>query len=185
MSLIIKLCGTSGSGKSTAMRRIMEGVGAMSPVFLPGRKRPHRYDSAGVVVVFGHYETDCGGCDSLGSAPAIYQALNEHPCPVAITEGLLWSEDTKWTLRLKEEGHEVRCVFLLTPAEECLRRIGLRRAGAGNDKPVNPDNTVNRIPVIERARRKLLAAGIICRRASSSQAPGIVLNWLKLHDFPT
>lgn len=189
--MIVQLRGTSGSGKSTAMTRIMEMMGGWQGVTVPGRKKPQLYHCVEAgwdkmkVTVLGHYESPCGGCDTVGSAAAVYDLIREvrdgnGGVPI-LCEGLLLSEDTKWALKLKEDGEDVRCLFLTTPLAKCLEQIKGRREAAGNTKPLNEGNTTNRVAVIERARRKLLEAGMSAHRCSADQAPGIVLNWLRLH----
>lgn len=162
------------------MREVMGSYPAWVPSFRPDRKKPLLYRS-GSLVVLGHYESPCGGCDTVGSARAVYDLIQSERLleisDVVLCEGLLLSEDTKWTTQLAET-HEVRVVFLTTGLEECLTRIKGRRGAVGNDKPLSPDNTANRVAVIERARRKLAASGILVRRASSEQAPGLVRNWI-------
>ena len=96
---------------------------------------------------------------------------------VVLCEGLLLSDDVKRTIQISKT-YDVRVVFLTTELDECLTRIKGRREAVGNDKPLSPDNTANRVAVIERARRKLAASGILVRRASSEQAPGLVRNWI-------
>lgn len=178
--MIIQIRGTSGSGKSTVMRKVMEGVSSFTeeewhPEYSEGRKKPLYYRMGGLVVL-GHYESACGGCDTIGSAPQVFDLINSlnDGFQTILCEGLLLSEDTKWSSQMKN----LRVVFLATPLDVCLRQIEGRRAEAGNEKPLNPANTANRVDVIERARVKLNALGVYCRRASASQAPGLILNWL-------
>jgi len=182
--MIIQVRGTSGSGKSTVMREVMKALGEPEVQYVTGRKRPQRYFFDGLVYVLGHYESACGGCDTIGSARAVHdltRLLLDGPdnARVVLAEGLLLSEDVKWTARLAEEGEDVRCLFLTTPLDRCLRQIEARRAEAGNAKPLDRTNTVNRVRTIERARVKLLGAGVMCRRCSPEQAPGIVLRWAR------
>lgn len=179
--MIIQVRGTSGSGKSTAVRRFME-TAEWTSEFRDGRKNPYLYWTRdippGKVVVLGHYNSPCGGGDTIGSAAAIYDAIKEviegnGPIPIVV-EGLLLSEDSKWAKVLKEEGNEVVCLFLTTPLDQCLSQIEGRRKAVGNEKPVNPKNTANRVGTIERARAKLTTAGVRCIRCSANQAPALI-----------
>lgn len=180
--MIIEIRGTSGSGKTTVVKRLMDQVGEWQGVYTSPRKKPLYYYSVGHsprVVVLGHYEGACGGCDSVGSAAAVYNLIQEiregnGDVPI-VCEGLLLSENVKWTVQLPG----VRCLFLTTPVGTCLSQVGGRRRAAGNDEPLNPANTVNRVKVIERARLRLIEAGVYCRRASANQATGVVLKWLR------
>jgi hypothetical protein len=178
--LVVQIRGTSGSGKTTAVRSVMETTGDWSAVRAPGRKRPLYYLSASEwppTAVLGHYETPTGGCDTVGSARAVYELIQSLPPTVenVLCEGLLLSEDVKWSSRLPS----LRVLFLTTPAGECLEHVKSRREARGNLTELDPHNTVNRVGVIERARVKLISAGVVCRRCSARQAPGLILNWLR------
>jgi hypothetical protein len=183
--MIIQIRGTSGSGKTSVMREVMQHF-SWEKVYAPKRKKPLYYRHKGIVVM-GHYEDSaCGGCDTIGSAPQIWkeiQKLDPVEASVVLCEGLLLSEDVKWSIVMNEEEDlgGLRVAYLTTPVEECLRRIQKRRDGVGNTKPLNPLNTTRRVGVIEKSRLKLEAAGVYCRRCTSDQAPRIILEWLRLH----
>jgi hypothetical protein len=142
--------------------------------FIDGRKRPLYYQHSNGILVLGHYESPCGGCDTIGSARAVYDLIQTLSAPVILCEGLLLSEDVKWSSQLKD----LRVLYLVTPLNQCLAWIKSRRASVGNEKPLNPANTANRVSVIERSRVKLGSLGIYCRRCTVGQAPGIVLSWI-------
>ena len=180
--MIIQVRGTSGSGKTWVMKSLLERLKPFKGVLVEGRKKPLFYVNSTSVAILGHYEAACGGCDNIGSAAAVaelIQNLREGVYPekagVIICEGLLLSEDSKWTSQMDD----VRVIYLVTPVETCIEQILKRRAEAGNDKPLNEHNTRNRVAVIERSRTKLLEKGIICRRCTSKQAPDIILQWIK------
>ena len=73
--MIIQIRGTSGSGKTWAMRNTIKELSndqnPMNPVYVKGRKKPLYY-SIGNYFILGHYESTCGGCDNIGAAPQIY-----------------------------------------------------------------------------------------------------------------
>lgn len=176
--LIIQIRGTGGSGKTTVMKQVMDLLGEWEwePVMVAGRKKPLYYRQRNLIVL-GHYEAACGGCDTIGSAAQVYALIKTLPkSTIIICEGLLLSEDTKWSSQVE---HELRIVYLTTPIEQCLSQIEGRRAAVGNEKPLNPKNTTKRVDVIERSRVKLTEQGILCRRASSTQAASIIIGWVK------
>lgn len=180
--MICQVRGTSGSGKSWVMREVMKGLGEYETQYITGRKQPFDYFFNGLIYVLGHYESPCGGCDTIGSAGKVYEVVKrffEGPDNArhVLCEGLLLSEDTKWTLQMPAIS-EVRVIFLNTDLDTCLAQIEKRRKAVGSEKPLNPKNTANRVATIERARVRLTEAGIYCRRASASQAPGLILDWL-------
>jgi hypothetical protein len=182
--VIIQLRGTSGSGKSTLMKALMKGMGPWTPFYEDGRKKPLFYYNAQDWVVLGHYESACGGCDTIGSAAEVYTlwsklaggTFNGNPRNF-LMEGLLLSEDVKWTTEM-DRTDVVRAMFLATDVEVCINQIKKRRSEVGNAKPLNENNTRNRVPVITRAQVRLVEAGVICRRAVYLHAFGIVRSWI-------
>lgn len=183
--MIIQIRGTSGSGKSTVMQTVMRafpvGCTRWEPKMVEGRKRPLYY-RRGNVIVLGHYEIACGGCDTIGSVPQVFAELAKlPPDKTVLCEGLLLSEDVIWSVKANADN-VVKCLFLTTPVAECLRRVDARQKEAGRT-PTDPARVVRklskRVETIERARKRLVQAGVECRRCTSEQAPGIVLGWLQ------
>lgn len=181
--MIIQIRGTSGSGKTWAMRKVMEQLGEPEVQYVTGRKRPQTYFYPGLVYVLGHYEIACGGCDTLGSVPQIFSLVETLLKPpsnarIILGEGLLLSEDVIWV----EKYRDSRIVFLTTSVEECLERVKQRQSEKGR-APADPERVVRkltrRVETIERARVRLVDAGILCRRVSATQAPGLILDWIR------
>lgn len=157
----------------------MEALGRWEPRYVPGRRKPlYYYQLDGPMAILGHYETPCGGCDTIGSAAEVFRLLEKvrRDFPKVLCEGLLLSEDVKWSARIPQ----LRVLFLTTAVETCLQRIQGRRASVGNDKPLNPHNTVHRVQTIYKARLRLLEKGVPCYRKSVEQAVPTILAWLTL-----
>lgn len=178
--MIIQVRGTSGSGKTWVMKKVMDQFYPWTPITVSGRKQPLYYvHPEQSLAVLGHYNSACGGCDTIGSARAVYELIQKVQAEWLgvriVCEGLLLSEDVKWSSQLKD----LRVVFLTTPTADCLTNIEHRRKLVGNDKPLNPKNTENRVGVIERARVKLTDYGVLCRRAPSQQAYKLIIRWLE------
>ena len=149
----------------------------------PKRRKPsyYVYDQ---FIVLGHYESTCGGCDNIGSASSVFSLITyvrekEIDLPI-LCEGLLLSEDVKWTSILTEE---VVCLFLVTDIYRCISQIENRRKEAGNQKPFNTHNTVNRVKTIDKARDRLIAQGVKCIRCSASQVLRVVISLLKGQNY--
>lgn len=181
MTTIIQVRGTSGSGKTTVMREVMDGItNKWKPNFIEGRKRPLYYSYMGLYAVLGHYEIDCGGCDTIGSVPQVFRVIEslQSNFKFILGEGLLLSEDVIWV-----EKYDANILFLTTSVDRCLKRVEKRQQAKGR-KPKDPERVVRklttRIGTIERARLRLLEKpNILCRRASSKQASKIILKWLE------
>lgn len=191
--MIIQVRGTSGSGKSTIVSKILD-ANVVTPFysldeiehFVKPRSIPLYY-LADKFVVLGNYEKGSGGCDTIGtssgqrSSPAIFKLLqvlsNKHKRHI-LCEGLLLSEDVIWTEKITWD--EVRMIFLTTTVQECLQRIQRRRQSLGKDPTdFNKNKTRERYGVIERARLRLVASGKFVRRMNTEQATEAVKKWLK------
>lgn len=180
--MLIQVRGTSGSGKTWVMKKFMTYYDWTSH-YVEGRKKPLYYSTHPnpefSVAVLGHYESPCGGCDTIGACPKIFALIEElEDYDVIVAEGLLLSEDTKWTSSYNDR--QVQCVFLRTDIELCVRQIKSRRALVGNTKPLNETNTRNRIKVIERARQKLKTSDHVKTwYVPSDSAPKLIHHWIE------
>lgn len=162
MSIIVKLHGTSGSGKTTVARGLMDL--AISPVrpILSVRGKPEAYqmqlpDVHSPLFILGPYTATCGGLDGISDADDHIRLLQQsaHYGHV-FYEGLLGSEYYGRIGQASEQyGDSHIFAFLDTPIETCIERVKARRAAAGNTKPLNEDNTRGRIKKIQRLKDRL------------------------------
>lgn len=192
--MIIQVRGTSGSGKTTVVQRVMAAYAEQAPwevgtpwkpVYVDGRKKPLYYQGRNGVVVLGHYETACGGCDTVGSAPKVFDLICNLPkSRYVVSEGLLWSEDVKWTKELVARGNSVLAIFLATPPELCLERVQQRQKEKGKppaDAARVKRKLERRVYTIDSARRRLsleAPAELMVRRYSVRQATRTILDLL-------
>lgn len=180
-NLIIQVRGTSGSGKTTVMREIMESMGQWNTGYMEGRRNPLWYSSVSEwpkTHIVGSYASNCGGCDTIHGYALLIKTVEElYKLGNVLMEGLLLSEDVKQTLTLLPR--KLKIVYLSTEVDECINRVKKRRLLAGNEKPLKEDNTRNRVGVIERARVRLEAAGVECVTSTTEQAPALILDWLR------
>lgn len=172
--MIINVRGTSGSGKSTIVRNAMDLFSWRGPVHVKGRKQPLGYwlgpnQEEWALGVPGHYETACGGCDTLKGYDQAFE-LVEHAALSArhvLFEGVLISEEYRRTVDLAERFslnvpivQEVLVIQLTTPIDTCLGSIRSRREARGDVRELNPANTTNRVGTIERTCERLRRAGV-------------------------
>lgn len=156
--MIIQIRGTSGSGKTHLMKRVMA-VFNFEPVTVEAamtagfdhpdlkltRKQPLMYvDEARKIIVLGHYEAACGGCDTLAPQDLVFSlirwgnSLGYH----VLWEGLLLSGDFQHTFKLHQDGLPITIIELDVPLEVCLDSIQSRRAAkGGTPKPLGPGPT--------------------------------------------
>lgn len=162
--MIIKLHGTSGAGKSTAVRALMD-LGKAVPL---GDKpsKPEAYcvlmrDLDLPVYVLGSYENQCGGMDGITSVDEQISLIHKYAkLGNVLYEGLLLSTYYgKLGAAVKQYGTNHVWAFLDTPMEVCIERVKQRRLSKGNEMPFNEENTRSRQRAIDSLRRKREAAG--------------------------
>lgn len=139
---IINIRGTSGSGKSTLVRRFLdenehfpqlEKLGDWKTPKIVGYIVPAKRPRLLPTTVIGRYETQCGGCDSLsykGSHEDIEKMVRSAAqIGNVIFEGLTISSTvTRWQKVSDDFPGQYVWAFMVTPEEECYRRI-LARSG--------------------------------------------------------
>lgn len=197
--MIINIRGTSGSGKSTLVRAVTKFYDKRFPVKIDGRKQPIGYihqvtdDSSGSVIgrplaVIGHYETDCGGCDTITSMDDIYNRVKaSHALEMDVLyEGLLISADANRVIALHSDGFPVRVIALNTPLDVCLESVNHRRRNAAMVKgreykgDVNPKNTASKFAGVKSSMRRIEAAGLTCSWESRETALQLICKEFKL-----
>lgn len=165
--MIINVRGTSGTGKSTLIRRVMEQYPNKARIMDPGRKQPIGYvcsrpkgNNLGVV---GHYETPCGGCDTIAAMDRIFElvASSWSPQMDIIFEGLLISADVNRTAALHHATLPLLVVALNTPIDVCIESINERRQRRNPDlPPVKEKNTISKYKGVQKSVDRLNAEGV-------------------------
>jgi len=188
MSTIINLRGTNASGKSTAVRSVMDYYGVAEELVHPVNGKIIGYILNNNWAVLGRYETDCGGCDTLPGFDAIRKLV--HQCLPMIAggvlfEGVLWSTVFKSTAELIAElpQHKFILATLDTPVETCVARLRHRNEAkaARERKPVKYSNDAglrSKHDGIYRTHLKLKQAGFDARWVDHKNAPAQLLTWI-------
>jgi hypothetical protein len=146
--MIISVRGTHGSGKSTVVRRVMDFFPLREEVMRPGRRRPMGYilsqhNSQKRVAVLGHYETPCGGCDSIPVVEDMYDFAREYARGGAdiLLEGILAQHYAlKKFLTFSEFGMTV--LVLNTPLEQCIADTLARRGETTDERKAKITETI-------------------------------------------
>ena len=161
MKCIIKLHGTSGSGKTTVARELMKDADLVRTILNPASRKPEAYEVRWLyknpLFILGPYTATCGGLDSLSDVNDHIRLL-QHYAEIGhvFYEGLLGSEYYGRIGKVSEQfGDRHIFAFLDTPIEVCLARVQARRLARGNTKPLNPANTVGRVAKIQRLKYRL------------------------------
>ena len=164
--MIVNIRGTSGSGKSHLVRAIMEQCTEQLAVFEAKRKQPLYYTmkqpNGETLAVIGHYETPCGGCDTIPSMDKIYGLVgwcNNNGWNV-LYEGLLLSAEVNRAVELNNFA-SLTIIGLDVPLQECIDSVNKRRWAKNPDKPgVNPKNTEAKWKQTRRALQRFEDAGV-------------------------
>lgn len=188
--MIINIRGTSGSGKSTLVRDLMAMYGRQTSFKEEGRKQPIGYvcdpvqDGSGrdihSLAVVGHYETACGGCDTINKMERIFDLVRQsHRDGLnVIYEGLLISADVNRTQALHDEGMPLTVVGLdKVPIELCLSSVnGRRLARVGPEKftPVKEKNTRSKFRGVYLSMDRLRAAGVKVESCDRDEAMAVI-----------
>lgn len=160
---IVKLHGNSGSGKTTLARMLMKLGTDCVPLGNINRPAAYRVEGALEVplYVLGPYTATCGGLDSVGTWREAADLLHEYASQGHVFyEGLLSS--TYYGVFGKETeryGDNHIFAFMDTPIEVCIERIKARRRAANDPRPLNEDNTRNRVQPIENVRKRVTLMG--------------------------
>jgi hypothetical protein len=184
--VIVNLRGTSGSGKSTLVRDVMAQYQQRNPIYQHGRKQPIGYccdrDGGRSLFVVGHYETACGGCDTISDGmERIYYLINEDAAlgRDVIYEGLIVQSDVRRCAELSRK-YPLLVVAIEEPLEVCLAGIQARRAARGDERPLNPKNTIGKMNQMPRDMKRLETMGVDARRLNRAEARIAVFGALKL-----
>jgi hypothetical protein len=164
--MVISLRGTSGSGKSTIVRKVMGTFQSKSPFFVEGRKQPFSYLLSDAqhprpLRVVGHYEIPTGGCDTISSLDLVFPHVHSsvERGEDVIFEGIMMGDDVTRTVNL-HRATDLLVIGLTTPIEICLAGVQARRDARGDDRPLDPKNTKSRAERLKRNFSRLKDAGV-------------------------
>ena len=182
---ILRLAGANGSGKSTAMRELLENYPCRA-LEREGRIFAYRLDlsEAGLAVpvfVVGRYDRPSGGVDCLKTQAEIAAGLLEaHALGHALYEGAVVSSCGPGG-QVVRAVHATGCdvyAFMDTPLDVCIERVRGRRLVAGNAKAFDPRNLIRKFRSVARCRGNLLSGGYAVRLIDHGGARAALLEIL-------
>ena len=167
--MIVNPRGTSGSGKTELVRRVVADYGwgsdgRVEPVRREGRRHPIayrlRHPSGGrPLALLGHYEATAGGCDTIrltdGGLDEAFRLAGAYAASGhdVLLEGLLLSGEHRRSAALAK-AHELHVLRLDTPLDRCVRNaIARQRAGRRGRASVARTATMRQADVEEACRR--------------------------------
>lgn len=141
--MIINIVGTSGSGKSTAVRALMADR-PCQPIHVEGRATPIAYKVGDNTIVIGAYSpgVGTGGCDTIKDVVKVYDLilLYHQQGFHVIYEGLFVMNHTRG-VALQRETKAVTVLQLTTTLDECKAGVLARRSEVNNTKKLDWKNT--------------------------------------------
>ncbi len=188
--MIINLRGTSGSGKSFIVRRVMELYASTHSSFasdltehllasldpkVERRRQPLSYlckaDGHSSLFVPGHYETPCGGCDTITKPDDVYTLIHDaagigHD---VLFEGIMVQDDVNRAVALNKQ-HRMLVIRLKTPMEICLASVQKRRDERGDTRPFKTKNTIDRDKRVRRSMDRLRLQGVETKALDREEA---------------
>lgn len=182
--MILNIRGTSGTGKSMLARQLMA-LYEPNPLRYRrlGRKQPigYRYTAKDRTLhrdlaVVGHYETDCGGADTIPDYDDLMGLVKQGSTAGmdVLFEGLLISGDVKRTAELHRWAllncDVLHVVAIQLDLQLCVdsvnqrRREKAERLGREPKGDVNPRNTIAKHRGLTLACQRLEAEGVMVHR---------------------
>ena len=164
-NIILRVSGTFGSGKTTAVREFINRYPS-EVLKLSTKIMGYRVDlsSQGVtqpLYIVGKYDNVCGGTDSIkDQATVADRIMKAHALGHVMYEGALVSASGlggKVTQTTEPTGCTVYA-FLDTPEDKCIRRVIQRRLNAGNEKEFDPKNLIQKFRSVWKCSENLLEA---------------------------
>lgn len=190
--MIINLRGTSGSGKTWAVRRLMDLAAAQGTAAQPLNaeiSKPNKITGYRVglpsghpVYILGSYANTCGGCDTIKTQDEVCDRVRHYATQGHVVfEGLLISHLFSRYQALDRELQPIPFVWAFpnTPLDVCLQRVQARRDARGRaTTPLNPQNTTRDWYATFRVFAKCTAAGLDVRWVDYLQAGETTWAWL-------
>ncbi len=190
--MIIQICGTNASGKTTAMRKVMQLAKSVAPmVFVSkdGKKQKVagygcEFEGVeGTVIVMGPYEgAATGGCDAIGGSAedhyATVKKFHDNGFHV-LCEGIRIMNHTRG-IELQRETGCVHAIVLTTPLDEVMSSLQKRRAEANNTRELKSVKDIE--SNVTRARNyalKIYEVGGKMYKVTREEAPDKVLEILR------
>lgn len=186
--MIVNIRGTSGSGKTHLVRKLMSEYGQIHKIQREGRKQPIAYvccdpDKKAKVAVIGHYETVCGGCDTINKVEDTFNLVVKYTGLGynVIFEGLLISADVNRVALLTKHSTVV-VIALDVPVQECLDSVNARRRAKKPDAAdVNPKNTMSKHRGVTNSIKRLEDMGVSCHLKNRDEAIKLARELLETH----
>jgi len=188
--VIINVRGANGSGKTTAVRSVLNEYQTRKPHFVEGRSKPLYYtcESPGLlpVKILGSYELVSGGCDNIPEVETVFtlaRMLADGGANV-IFEGILAQHSSTRLLDL-HRVHPVDVLVLTTSQDDCVASVKDRRRERGADVDnFDPKNVIKEWKSVQSSSKTLQTKGMHVMRLSRAEIVPYILEKLTLSNQP-
>jgi len=146
--VIINVRGTSGSGKTTAVMKLLKMFPNHPFYDKEGKTYGHRIDVKynRFVFVVGPYRTSCSGCDRLKSQDQVCELVTRFSkWGDVLFEGYRTSGSVQRYVNLAHSlpNHQFLFAFMNTPLKKCLQRLQKRRKKNNLTKPLSKGHIIS------------------------------------------
>lgn len=185
--MLISLRGTNGSGKGTVINAFFAENKAKPIHGILGPRLPEAYEVrvakvAKPVFVLGPYQVPTGGCDRILPFDLIPEMITRYAKRGHVLfEGVIVSSVYGQVGKLME-GYKDQAVmlFLDTPLEVCVERVGLRRGKRADSRPFDSTNLARKYHACQRIKARAEKEKLIrVMEASSEQAHKVITKLLR------
>ncbi len=159
--MFISIRGTNGAGKTTLVRKLQQAATKIKIGMVTGRKRPawevYQLPSGKVFATLGHYDSECGGCDTINKVDDAYgyaqRIFDRGGVDAVISEGMIISKDVKRIVNAKNPY----IVYINIPIEDCYEGVKQRRLKKGEIEKaeIPPKSLADNLKGIDSAVRRL------------------------------
>ncbi len=181
--MVIDICGTNGSGKSTIVRTILTQLGSRKLYGVCGIKQPEAYGcifEGEPLFILGSYERVTGGVDNIQPYELILDLTRKYVAKGhVLLEGVVASGAYgRLKALLSQLKTPVVLLFMDTSLEVCIANTKKRRGARGEDKEFNPTNLTKKYNQMPR-QRELSAEKFLVKDISMDNGVKTVLNLLR------
>ena len=180
MNIICNVRGTTGSGKTTAIKQLIGYMRGMP--MLDEKGNIWAYNLQHRIYALGRYEIPTGGCDGIRTQAEVYAGIRKLAAlGSVIFEGFLISGMYARYRELEEElkpTHHWIWACLDTPLEKCIEQTVQRRAEKGNTKEFNPAHLEAKFSAVITTRVTLENEGRDVRTLPHQHTLASLLDWL-------
>lgn len=132
--MIINVRGTSGAGKSTIVRAVLESFKMKTNMYVDGKKRPRGYichtpDNQRDLFILGHYEILCGGGDTISDMNEQFDFIRraDESGQNVLCEGLFMSGESKQFMEMHDDNMELLILGIKRSFTSCYRDANARK----------------------------------------------------------